>query len=334
MPNSVAQYSNNQETNYLLSPLPATSNIKVSVAMITYNQERYIAQAIESVLMQETDFDFELVIGEDYSTDKTLSIVEDYCKRYPEKIKLIKYNENQGLLFNLYNVLNLCQGEFVALLEGDDYWTSKHKIQKQVDFLEKFDNCSICFHTTECFFENKSKPSYFHPELNYKKFSNIEDLLVRNFISTCSVMYRNRLFNELPNWYCLLKLGDWPLHIFNAQYGEIGYINEIMSAYRIHQGGVWSEKDRYEVIKNTEDMLKKIDLFLKNKHTKLIYAAIANWYYELFLVGDKRVSFSEAVAYSKTCIKSKKFYKYKSKKDWLKMYCLAYFPVLYKYLFL
>lgn len=324
----------NGKSNYILSPIPPDSNIIVSVAMITYNHESCISQAIESVLMQEADFNFELVIGEDCSTDRTCVIIEDYCKQYPEKIRLIRYDRNQGLLLNFYNVLNMCQGKYIALLEGDDYWSSQYKIQKQVDFLEEFRNCSICYHTVECFFEDKSKPSYYYPDFNQKKCSNIEDLLVGNFISTCSVMFKNRLFNKLPDWYFSLKLGDWPLHIFNAQYGEIGYINEVMSAYRIHQGGVWSRKDRYEIILDTEDMLKKVDLFLNKKYTKLIYAAIANWYYELFVEGDKRVNFEEAVNYSKNCIKSRTFLKYKGKKDLLKMYCLAFFPTLYKFLFL
>ena len=116
------------------SPDPA--DVKVSVAMITYNHERFIAQAIESVLMQQTDFAVELVIGEDCSTDGTRAIVRDYGERYPERIRLLLPEHNLGMMPNFVATLKACRGQYVASVEGDDYWTDPHKLQKQVDFLE------------------------------------------------------------------------------------------------------------------------------------------------------------------------------------------------------
>ena len=110
---------------------------KVSVLMITYNQESFIAQAIRSALMQITDFDYEIVIGDDYSTDRTRQIVADIACKHPARIKPVFQNVHVGANRNLVAALKACPGEYVAVLEGDDYWTTQNKIQLQVDFLDR-----------------------------------------------------------------------------------------------------------------------------------------------------------------------------------------------------
>lgn len=317
---------NENSTDFILPPIPTNSDIVVSVAMITYNHENYIAQAIESVLMQRTNFNFELIIGEDFSSDSTCSIVKKYSQRYPEKIQLITYPNNQGMLRNFYNVLSACRGKYVALLDGDDYWTSQEKLQIQVNFLDKNRDHSICFHDTYCFYEDNSQPSYVYPDKNKDRSFRLEDLLFENFISTCSVLYRNRLFIEFPSWLFNLKLGDWPLHIFNAKFGKIGYLKENMSAYRIHKSGAWSTNKRLDIIQSTENMLMMIDKYLDYKYTKLIKATIANWYYELFLEGDKNIGFEESISLAKTCLSCRKFYKYRDFLMLKHMFMHAYFP--------
>jgi glycosyltransferase involved in cell wall biosynthesis len=108
--------------------------MKVSVLMITYNHEKFIAQAIDSILMQQTDFEYEIVVGDDFSKDRTRAILDNYKKKHPSKIKLLFPDRNLGMHRNFIQTLNSCQGQYVALLEGDDYWTSPYKLQKQVDF--------------------------------------------------------------------------------------------------------------------------------------------------------------------------------------------------------
>src|ERR1700745_2179124 len=110
--------------------------MKLSVMMITYNHEQFIAQAIESVLMQKVNFDFEIVIGEDCSTDGTRAIVLDFQHRYPGRIALILRPRNIGPMWTKESTLAACRGQYLSILEGDDYWTSTDKIQKQVDFLD------------------------------------------------------------------------------------------------------------------------------------------------------------------------------------------------------
>jgi glycosyltransferase involved in cell wall biosynthesis len=121
-----------------------SENPKVSVCMMTYNHERFIAQAIESVLEQKTSFDLELVIGEDCSTDGTRKIVAEYARKYPEKIKAMFRETNLGMTANGIQTLRECRGRYIALLEGDDYWTDPLKLQKQVDFLDVHPTCTAC----------------------------------------------------------------------------------------------------------------------------------------------------------------------------------------------
>lgn len=235
----------------------------VSVCMITYNHEKYIAQAIESVLMQETNFKYELVIGEDCSTDDTRYIVRAYGERYPEQIRLLLPERNQGMIANFVSTLNVCRGQYIALLEGDDYWTDPLKLQKQVDFLEEHKECVICFHDAKVIHEDGSKESHSYLPAGQKVISTLDDLLVSNFIPTCSVFFRNGLIKEFPEWYYELKMGDWPLHILNAKHGKIGYINNEM-AVRRYSSGIHSSMDE---ISKIEFSLHAREIVYKNDNT-------------------------------------------------------------------
>jgi predicted O-linked N-acetylglucosamine transferase (SPINDLY family)/predicted SAM-dependent methyltransferase/glycosyltransferase involved in cell wall biosynthesis len=232
--------------------------MKVSILIITYNHDQFIAQAIDSVLMQEVDFDYEIVIGEDCSTDSTRQIVLDYQRKYPDKIRLLLPEENLGMLKNFVSTYKACQGEYVALLEGDDYWISPRKLAVQVNFLDNNPDCSMCFNDTVTIEAGEhSEPTLFIPRSSAKAYT-IKRLLQYNFISTPSVMYRHKLIGEFPSWYYEQSLGDWSLHILHAQHGKIGYIDEVMSAYRIHSAGAWSGKDDSFRLRATIKMLKSI----------------------------------------------------------------------------
>lgn len=214
--------------------------IKVSVCMVTYNHERCIAQAVESVLEQETTFPIEIVIGEDCSTDNSRSILVDLARRNPDRIRLRLAERNQGGKANFLDTVTACRGEYVAMLEGDDYWISPNKLQLQVEALDAHPEWAICFHPTQCVYEGGMQGQAIYP-LNWDRAeATLEDLLEANFIPTNSAMFRNRLFGDFPAWFGKLLLGDWPLHILNAAHGKIGFLPEVMSAYRIHRAGIWS----------------------------------------------------------------------------------------------
>jgi len=252
--------------------------MKVSVAIFAYNHERFIRQAIDSALMQQVDFDYEIVIGEDCSMDDTRAIVADYQKRFPRRICLLLSEKNLGGRKNLTRTLRNCQGEYVALLDGDDYWTSPYKLQKQVDFLDSHPECAICFHEVTVFDEDGSGGPRNYCRADQKKISTLEDLLSKNFIPTCSVMYRNGLVNELPDWYYAVPVGDWPFHILVAQHGNIGYIDEVMGAYRKHPGGVLSRLDRGELFLQDLEVLRQINAGLNFRYEDRIRAVVsARW---------------------------------------------------------
>jgi len=268
--------------------------MKVSVSIVTFNHEKFIAQAIDSVLMQKTDFDYEIIIGEDESEDNTRTIVKDYKSRYQDKIRLFLNNRKKLIYINgrptgrlnLINNLRHAQGEYVALLEGDDYWTDPYKLQKQVDFLDSNPDFSICFHNAyrlneldEC---QLMLGSYLCTE-NQKTVSNLEDIMTNNFIPTLTVMYRNKLFDDFPEWYLHVPFGDWPLHILNAQFGKIGYLNETMAVYRMHPGGatasIFGNKEKY--IKHISEIIQTYEIlkpYLGPKYLNLIRHRISDWY--------------------------------------------------------
>jgi len=167
--------------------------------MITFNQEKFIAQAIESALMQHANFKYEIVIGEDYSTDRTRDIVLEYQEKYSDRIKLLLQGKNVGMHKNFVDTYYACRGKYIALLEGDDYWTDAHKLQKQVDFLENNPNFSICFHNMQIIYANE-------PHLNrisnvkQKRITNIKTLARGNYIFTASCIFRKN-FSVFPDWY-------------------------------------------------------------------------------------------------------------------------------------
>jgi glycosyltransferase involved in cell wall biosynthesis len=226
-------------------------SMKVSVLMITYNHARYISEAVESVLMQQTTFDYELVIGEDCSTDDTRNILLDYKERYPDKIKLLLAEPNQGVHKNLVNTLAACSGEYVAILDGDDLWTAKNKLEIQAKFLDEHPDCTVSFHNVSIVDADNQKiikERYITPVPG--NFFSARDIVNKNIIPNCSVMFKNGLIREFPPWFYEIPNEDRALHILNAQYGKIGFIDKNMAAYRLHNGGVYSNLSHLEKLKN------------------------------------------------------------------------------------
>jgi glycosyltransferase involved in cell wall biosynthesis len=247
-------------------------DVILSVCMVTYNQERYIAQAIESALAQRTTFPFEIVIGEDCSTDSTRTIVRDFASRHPDRIRLRLAETNEGGKRNFMQTFAECRGKYVTILEGDDYWTSSDKLQLQVDALEAHPDWALCFHPTQCIYEDGNEGPAVHPENWDRRESVLEDLFEQNFMLTSSVVFRNRLFPELPSWFGEIVLGDWPLHLLNAAHGKIGFLPQIMSAYRIHAGGAHSSRSTVGKIEEVFQMLTAVDHHFEGKYRKQIDA--------------------------------------------------------------
>jgi len=219
--------------------------MKVTVVTTTYNQEKYIGQALEGMLMQKTNFPFKIVISNDCSTDKTGEVLEGYRKKYPEKIEIIENKNNLGAMGNFIHTLSQIKDtEYVALCDGDDFWTDESKLQKQIDFLDNHKDFNICFHKSRLFYQNKEKEESIIPE-NVEEVTTIEDLVKSNYIVANSVVYRWKFNDEdlekiFPSD---IVPGDYYIHLLHAQDGKIKMINEVMSAYRRHEEGMWWSND-------------------------------------------------------------------------------------------
>jgi glycosyltransferase involved in cell wall biosynthesis len=249
--------------------------LKVSVLMLVYNHERFISQAIESALMQATDFEYEIIIGEDCSKDDTRRIVVDYELRYPEKIRALLRERNLGMIPNFIESLKECKGQYIAILEGDDFWISADKLQRQVHFLDSDPECAICFSSARVISDNDSFQSYVIPPSEYNKDRyKLEDILKGNFIPTCSVMFRNGLIKEFPQWFYGQQMGDWPLHVLNAQYGAIGYIRDVTAVYRLHSAGNFSARATNQNMAAVIAAYEVFDAFFHYKYHKVINDAI------------------------------------------------------------
>lgn len=239
---------------------------KVSVCMVTYNQERYIAQAIESVLAQETNFRIEIVLGEDCSTDGTRQIVERFAAANPEIIQLRLAEQNRGAKLNFVGVFGQARGEYVVILEGDDYFTDPLKLQRQVEALDAHPDWALCFHPASCRYEGDLQGPAVMPEGWDRSEATIVDLFAQNFIPTCGAMFRNRLYPSLPTWFMSIDAGDWALHILNAAHGNIGFLPEVMSAYRIHPAGNWSGRSAEQRVVSIFELLTAVDHHFQGKY--------------------------------------------------------------------
>jgi len=227
-----------------------------AVWVVTFNQKNFIAQTIESIVQQKTSFPFKVYIGDDCSTDGTREICIRYKNQYPELIELV---------FNSINYM----------CEGDDYWVDPYKLQKQVEFLESHSTFSGCFHNTEERYEDdETKASFLYCHLPSAKAVSFSDLSYVNIIPTCSVVFRNNLFGKFPDWYFKLRLGDWTLHLLNAQFGDFWYIPKVMAVHRLHNKSTWmlqdAHKNRQSIMEAYDEMIKG---FNNEKHKEYLVEA-------------------------------------------------------------
>jgi len=210
---------------------------RVSIFMLTYNQEQFIAQTIESVLMQKTNFSYQLVIGEDCSTDATRSICKSYAQQFPEKIKLLApLEKNIGLIANYMRTIKECNGKYIAICDGDDYWIDEYKLQKQVDFLENNPDFSMVYTRVRKLFPNGAfKESVVNP----KKTTSIDDLISDNYIPSVTALFKNiqNHQNQLPDWILNFPYGDWPTYLWTIRNGgKIHFLDEVTAVYRMDIG--------------------------------------------------------------------------------------------------
>ena len=223
------------------------NNPLVSVSMITYNHESFIRKAIEGVLIQETNFEYELIIADDCSPDGTEKIVQEIISTHPKGhlIKYFRHKQNLGMQPNGLFAGRQCTGKYIALCEGDDYWTDPYKLQKQVDFLEANPEYVVCYHDSDIVDEYNNKISSSMLNQVYKKDYDELEMSRGAWIPTLSRCFRNTL-NLFPEEMLKITCLDLFLTCLLSQYGKAKYIDICAASYRIHNGGIWNSKNAYE----------------------------------------------------------------------------------------
>lgn len=231
---------------------------KVSVVLRTYDHEPFVAQAIESVLIQRTGFPFELIVGEDCSSDGTREIVRDYAERHPDLITAVLPERNLGHGEIFRRALDATAGELIAYLDGDDYWTSPHKLARQVEFLERNPGCANCFHDVSLVYDRAGMPSgALSPAFGDGQFG-LDQIVMECFVPAPSMMFRREVAAALRPWVFDSAWIDWLIHIRSAELGPIGYLPEPLAAYRVHRGGMFSAMDRVSQLEEDVDFYARL----------------------------------------------------------------------------
>ena len=243
---------------------------RASVLLLTYNHERFIAEAVAGALAQQTRSPIEIVVAEDCSTDGTRDALLAIDRAHPGRLRLLARDRNYGLQRNFASALAACRGEFVAMLDGDDVWTSPHKLQRQIDFLDAHPECAMCCHgAVELFEDGRTVVTAPRPEI-----ATLHDMLRDNFCYSSSAMFRKALVPELPEWFFSLAMEDQPAFAMAARHGFIGYLNEVMLTYRVHRGGAWSGRSPEDQVREEVRLYEALREYLGASYDEVIRTRI------------------------------------------------------------
>ncbi len=252
--------------------IPGTSPIPlVTVVVLTYNHERFIRQAIESVLAQKTTFPVEILVGEDCSTDRTREILTELAEENPRRLTLLFRDANLGLSANLQDCREKAIGRYLAILEGDDYWIDSGKLQKTADAMESHPDWSMIYHSARIFSDDGLVRDLISPEIPPVAPLGVTEILRKNHVPTQSVaMFRQGLIEQTPDWHDQLRNGDWALYVLHADRGPIGFLPDVMTAYRFHQGGLWSGSMSFDRWQQTILLFDCFDEYFQGRYAEQI----------------------------------------------------------------
>ncbi|MGI8584340.1 MAG: glycosyltransferase family 2 protein [Chitinophagaceae bacterium] len=246
--------------------------MRVSILLITYNHQQYIPDALKSILMQKNNFEIEIILLDDASTDQTFAIAAEALKDI-KNVRLISNEANLGITKNYKKGFGLCTGDYVFILEGDDYWTDVYKMQRQVDFLEQHPYASMCFHP---FLTQKGDSAIFDSYFKNESATPSDLFCIRDLIlneglignySVCC--YRKTCLSKLPVQLYDVVSYDWMVNISIAQFGFLGRINTPMSVYRLSENASWSAKELKEKLSDTRQLIADYDRVLKYQFSDL-----------------------------------------------------------------
>ena len=261
-------------------------NPRVNILIPTFNHAAFIGKTIESCLAQKTDFDFDLVIGDDGSTDDTARVVEAYARQYPQQIKAFLHPTNLGPIAprelggknNVLFLFEQCQAPYIALCEGDDYWTDPLKLQKQVNLLDSQPDVALSYHNVQVQYEDGSPAHPFNCDL--PEYEDLVSLFKDNwFVPTCSTLFRNVFRGGFPDWFKRMAGGDLGIFILAAAHGKLHYSPETRGVYRRHRGGLsnlHTPKSRFYV-ENRVQLYQELDAYFEFQYTETLQATVRKY---------------------------------------------------------
>ena len=224
-------------------------NPLVSICCLTYNHESFIRDALDGFLNQKTSFPFEIVIYDDASTDRTPDIIREYVRRFPGRFRPLLNVENQYSkgITNPSGAFNFprARGKYIAMCEGDDYWTDPDKLQRQIDYLENHPDCTLCIHRARVLTVDGSRSDkWVRPYRRSRRISPEEIIDKSRGSATASMVFPARLVEEIPSYYTDCPVGDIPLHLMAAVQGYGYYMDRSMSVYRVGVASSWTTQGK------------------------------------------------------------------------------------------
>lgn len=256
--------------------------LKLSIALTTYNHEAFIAQSLESILTQRVNFNYEIVVGDDKSTDNTLTIVKSYASKYPDKIRVLERHKNLGYTKNFDDTMQQCQGEYIAIFDGDDIM-KEGKLKKQVDFLDQNPDCVMVGHIVDAFDSHSKKITRTILPKKKKFFYTIEDLIIEgSFFANSSKVFRRKAYPKTGINPHIKFIADWAVTLDIVGEQNIGFIWETLALYRVHGTSIM------QTLKGTDDFHDKqiiidgVNKKFENKYSKLFKN---QWAYAYFIYG-------------------------------------------------
>lgn len=257
----------------------------VSITVITYQQASYIEQCLNGILMQKVDFTYEIIIGEDGSTDGTKEICIEYAKKYPDRIRLFnrdrslsqfKTEEGKIVRFNgIWNIMS-CRGKYIAYCEGDDYWIDPFKLKRQVEILEKNSNIGLCYTKIIKYIQEKGK----NGSMWGGNYTNFNELLISNTIPTLTCLLRKdlvlRYYEEIKPENKSWKMGDYPMWLWISYNSNIFFLPEITGVYRVLK----------ESASHSSNLITRVNFVISTFDIRLFFASKYNMYQYDILVKE------------------------------------------------
>ena len=306
--------------------------------MITYNHGAFLATAIESILSQVTDYKFEIIISDDSSKDNTCEIIRKYAALYPDIIRPIYNKENIGMQRNFAQSLMACKGKYIAVLEGDDYWTDSFKLQKQIDFLEQNPDYSMCITSIDLINKNGEKIDSPCGFTNFEKSSyTIEEYIVPSerliLVPMMTLVARNILIWPLPDFFYKVGTSDMVLTLLFFLKGKLYYINEKTAVYREHLGGISKSVDfQLKLDRYVFDMFDGFNDYTRGKYYELIKQRIFPLSKTLLMYWSSKLTGKERKIHISNMFSGYKKYRTKINiKEVIYYKLVLYYPFLLKF---